>query len=124
MLSDGLSTAVRLHAIDAAPPGDAEILGDRREFGTGEFAPGNHDDIDARSRFRWTEFPEHLSNQPFGPIALDCATELSRRDDPQTRGRESIGEHQEREQPAMYADSTIEHGAEFAAASNPALFWE
>jgi hypothetical protein len=125
MLSEGLSTATRrLHAIDASTPGDTEIPGDGCEFGTEELSLGNHDEIDTRPGLRGTKLPEHLSNQAFGPITIDRAAEFAGGDDPETRGGEPIREHQKREQPAMYADSTIEHGAEFAAASNPALFWE
>lgn len=119
-----LSTAMCRHALDAAAPGVAKVLRDLRELGGEQFAPRNDHEIDRGRGALRTELPEHLSNQAFGPIALDCAAELPGGDDAEPGSRQPVREQQEREKPAVKAGAAIEHGAELAATSNPPAFGE
>jgi|SRR5688572_9701480 len=123
-LSGRLSTAICRQALDAAAPGVAKVLSDLRELGGEQFAPWNDHEIDPGTGALRTKLPEHLSNQTFGPITLDCAAELPGGDDAQPRSRQPVREQQEREKPAVKAGAAIEHGPELATTSNPPTFGE
>jgi hypothetical protein len=123
-LSGRLSTAICRHAIDAAAPRVAKVLSDLRELGAEQLPPRNDHEIDPGRGALRTESPEHLSNQPFGPITLDCAAEFPGGDDPQPGSWQPVREQQEREKPAVKPGATIEHGPELATPSNPPAFGE
>lgn len=123
-LSGRLSTAICRHALDAAPPGVAEVLSDLRELRGEQLASGNDHEIDRGRRGLRTELPEHLSNQPFRSITLDRAAEFPGGHDPQPGAGQPVRKQQEREKPAVQTDAAIEHGPELATTPNPPVFGE
>jgi hypothetical protein len=111
-------------AIDSAPPGAAKILHDLSELRGQYLATGNDHEIDRHAGGLRPKLPEHLSNQSLRSIPLDGAAKLPRGDDPEPGSCQPVGEHQEREEPALQTSAAIEYRPELAAPPDPPMFWK
>ena len=112
------------HAFDSATPGTAKILHDLSELRSQHLATGNDHEIDRCAGGLRPKLPEHLSNQSLRPIPLDGTAKLPRGDDSEPGSGQPVGEHQEREEPAVQTSGAIEYGSELAAPPDPPMFWK